>query len=116
MKKIIINLVLFIFISSFFSNDSFAKVSQKEQAKIDSIEVYYLGHPPKRTYKIISPISDTSKTEQRSFQYMKKEAVNVGADAILDFECKDEKRLKINWTIGQQSFANCRGIAIKWVQ
>lgn len=121
MKKALIRLVLCAVVGIFFSGTALAKSSKKEQerqmqARIDSMPVYYLGKQPKRAYEVISPISDTSKTEQKSFLYMKKEAALVNADVIVDFQCETEKRLKLSWTWGQQSFANCKGLAARWAE
>lgn len=95
------------------SKSSSRGLTAEQKIKLENMKIYLEGQKVNRRYTFISPVSEKGRNEQGVFKMVKKAAAKLGADAVIDFKCKETFQQEI-WVGAMRSSSYCSGKAVKW--
>ena len=117
MKKIIVCIYLIALLVGCVSSAPYLTDSQEK--RLESIEVYQMGSPPGRNYVVVGELDAADCTgparsrlhgqEALSVDSLKRKAIALGADAIIDVACRHAPFVNNCWAASV-----CTGKAVVW--
>jgi hypothetical protein len=117
MKKIINTIFLVALLSGCVAGPPY--LTDNQEKMIPNIQVYKVWYPPDKPYAVIRDVSAADCTgpagtrlygqEDLAMDYLKRKAVALGADAVIDVECRSAPFINNCWAARL-----CSGKAIIW--